>query len=184
MDNSKTTKGESYGFTDMTFCCESEYDKLKTMLAKGFDVYTGHEELKPNYNGIEQAFKEYVYGGGIKAFLHLPTQLITTEGFWTSHDKDNNVTKSWGFSKNTKLISKQGNLFVNLEKCEPYHFILMCELDDYYIFSCPISFGYDSYVDDDGVLNHNEDYCAVMAVKKNTWDGYVETLYNTEQEDI
>lgn len=186
-------KGEFYRFTDLTTIYKQSFNELKAALAKGFEVYVGLREITPYYEGLEQAFRKHVYRKGIGVFQYLPTQLIEAKGRWVVEDREGNIVDKWDVGNNIRLVSTQINLFSNLEKCEyetrenienatspkdiisRNNFILMYELDGYYVFCTPSDT--DIYVDDDG-FNCSQEFMFAMAVKKEAWEGYIETLNN------
>lgn len=187
--------GKFYSFTDVTTLSKSSFNELKATLAKGFEVYVpvAYDELTPYYEGIEEAFRKHVYSKGVEDFQYLPTQLIATKGGWVVKDREENIVDEWETGNNLRLVSTQINLFGHLEKCEyetrenvenatcpkdiirHNNFILMYELDGYYVFSTPTDT--DIYYSDDG-FNCSQEFMVALAVKKEAWEGYIETLNN------
>lgn len=185
--------GEFYSFTDLTTIYKQSFNELKATLAKGSEVFAGLDRLESCYEGIEEAFRKHVYSEGVDVFQYLPTQLIATKGGWVVKDREENIVDEWNTGNNIRLVSTQINLFDHLEKCEyetlenienaicpndiirHNNFILMYELDGYYVFSTPTET--DIYFRDDG-LHCSQEFMVALAVKKEAWEGYIETLNN------
>lgn len=185
-DNGGNKETKCFHFTLVDF----QWKDSRKILEKGATLYYDIEYDKASSSDgsdLEVQFRKHVYKPGIERFQYLPTQLEFLAGAIRFQDRSGKLTGVSFLGRNLRFVSTQMGLFDGNETCnwgfDGDNVLMVREYMGYYIFSAWDG-NYDEWHDDDNVWHWDLWYAPVLAVKKEFYDGYLNSLNEISTSEI